>query len=240
MNKYLSLLCLLVYLVSGCSQEELLNIESSSSDGRKYTASFEQHVSRTYIEDGNLLRWTAGDEISLFDGTTLNSQFQFDGETGDNAGTFTKISDPSYGTGNSLSANYAVYPYAPSKNTKILETGVLTVTLPATQTYATNSFGLGANTMVAVTKNVNDKFLPFKNVGGYLKLQLYEYTGDFERVDLLDADSESLVCSLLDFGVCDRNKYCRCFVCFDRCGEIYIITIAIVFNSSGMGVGRKT
>jgi hypothetical protein len=27
---------------------------------------------------------------------------------------------------------------------------------------------------------------------------LYEYTGDFERVDLLDADSESLVCSLLD------------------------------------------
>lgn len=36
-----------------------------------------------------------------------------------------------------------------------------------------------------------------KNVGD-LKLQLYEYTGDFERVDLLDADSESLVCSLLD------------------------------------------
>ena len=36
-----------------------------------------------------------------------------------------------------------------------------------------------------------------KDVGD-LKLQLYEYTGDFERVDLLDADSESLVCSLLD------------------------------------------
>lgn len=36
-----------------------------------------------------------------------------------------------------------------------------------------------------------------KDVGD-LKLQLYEYTGDFERVDLLDADSESLVCNLLD------------------------------------------
>lgn len=36
-----------------------------------------------------------------------------------------------------------------------------------------------------------------KNVGD-LKLQLCEYTGDFERVDLLDADSESLVCNLLD------------------------------------------
>lgn len=36
-----------------------------------------------------------------------------------------------------------------------------------------------------------------KDVGD-LKLQLYEYTGDFEKVDLLDADSESLVCSLLD------------------------------------------
>lgn len=36
-----------------------------------------------------------------------------------------------------------------------------------------------------------------KNVGD-LKLQLCEYTGDFERVDLLDADSELLVCNLLD------------------------------------------
>lgn len=36
-----------------------------------------------------------------------------------------------------------------------------------------------------------------KNVGD-LKLQLCEYMGDFERVDLLDADSESLVCNLLD------------------------------------------
>ncbi len=36
-----------------------------------------------------------------------------------------------------------------------------------------------------------------KNVGD-LKLQLCEYTGDFERVDLLNADSESLVCNLLD------------------------------------------
>lgn len=36
-----------------------------------------------------------------------------------------------------------------------------------------------------------------KNVGD-LKLQLCEYTGDFERVDLLDIDSDSLVCSLLD------------------------------------------
>ena len=155
MNKYLSLVCLLVYLVSGCSQEELLKIESSSSGGKKFTASFEQHVSRTYIEDDTYLRWTAGDQISLFDGSTLNSQFQFDGETGDNSGTFTQVNAP-YGTGNSLSANYALYPYASS--TKILESGVITATLPATQTYATNSFGLGANTMVAVTKNVNDKF----------------------------------------------------------------------------------
>ena len=31
-----------------------------------------------------------------------------------------------------------------------------------------------------------------------MKLQWCEYTGDFERVDLLDADSESLVCNLLD------------------------------------------
>ena len=61
-----------------------------------------------------------------------------------------KISN-SFGTGNDLNRHYALYPY--SSDITITEKGVITATLPAGQSYAENSFGLGANTMVAVTEN---------------------------------------------------------------------------------------
>ena len=170
MKKILSLLFPLAILTSGCESEELHNMQLDSQDGRIFTASFEQSETRTYVENGSLLRWNAGDQISLFDGNTLNRQYQFDGETGDNAGTFSIVNKP-FGTGNDLNCHYAVYPYA--SDVKITESGVITATLPADQNYAENSFGLGANTMVAVTKDIDDTYLKFRNVCGYLKLQLY-------------------------------------------------------------------
>ena len=139
---------LLVLLVVGCSQEEIFRNKSKIPEGRVFTTSFESDESRTYVEDGRLSRWTADDRITLFDGNSLNRQYKFDGETGDNAGTFSIVEKP-YGTGETLHTNYAVYPY--NKDIKISEKGVITVTLPVEQSYAENSFGLGANTMVAVT-----------------------------------------------------------------------------------------
>ena len=189
MKKYFSLIFLLTILFSGCNQEELLNNQSTISESRTFTASFEQNESRTYIEEGNLLRWTEGDQISLFEGNTLNRQYQFDGKTGDNSGTFSLVVKP-FGTGNDLTAHYAVYPYA--SNIKITEKGVITATLPAEQSYAENSFGLGANTMVAVTEDIDDSFLPFKNVGGYLKLQLYGDNVTVKSITLTGNSGEKL------------------------------------------------
>ena len=170
MRKYLSLICLLAIWISGCNQENVLKNQSTSAEGRVFTTSLESDGSRTYLEEGRLSRWTEGDLISLFDGNTLNRKYQFDGKTGDNSGTFSIVNKP-FGTGAILSANYAVYPYA--SDMKISEKGVITTTLPAVQSYANNSFGLGDNTMVAVTKDTYDTFLHFKNVGGCIKLQLY-------------------------------------------------------------------
>lgn len=170
MKNFLSLLLPLAMLASGCAQEEFQNDLLDSQGGRVFTASFEQNETRTYLEEGSLLRWNAGDQIALFDGNTLNRKYKFDGETGDNSGTFSIVSNP-FGTGNDLDCHYAVYPYA--SGVKITENGVITATLPAEQSYAENSFGICANTMVAVTKDLDDTFLKFKNVGGYLKLQLY-------------------------------------------------------------------
>ena len=189
MKKILSLLFPLALVLSGCTLEELENSTPDLQDGRIFTASFDQNETRTYIEEGNLLRWNAEDQISLFDGNTLNHQYKFDGETGDNRGTFSKVSS-SFGDSHDLSRNYAVYPY--NKDVKIDETGNITTTLPAEQSYAENSFGHGANTMVAATKDVDDTFLKFRNVGGYLKLQLYGDDVTIKSITLTGNNNEKL------------------------------------------------
>lgn len=51
--------------------------------------------------------------------------------------------------------------------------GKIILTLPAVQPYAENSFGLGANSMVAATENKSDMLLQFKNLCGYLVVKLY-------------------------------------------------------------------
>lgn len=189
MKKHLSFTLLLTMFVSGCVKNDLEEKPLQPISGRVFTASFESEDARTYVEEGNLLRWNAGDQITLFDSNTLNRQYQFDGETGDNAGTFSIVNAP-FGTGNDLNCHYALYPYA--SNVKITENGVITATLPAVQSYAENSFGLGANTMVAVTKDTKDTFLKFRNVGGYLKLQLYGENVTVKSITLTGNNNEKL------------------------------------------------
>ena len=131
-------------------------------------AEFDDEDTRTYLEQDKL-RWTAGDEISFFP-VTSNVRYRFEGETGANSGSFEKIT-PGTASGSALANCYAVYPYA--EDTSINSDGIISFTLPTVQYYQPNSFGLGANVMVAVTANAYDNILRFKNACGYLKLKLY-------------------------------------------------------------------
>ena len=180
---------LLTFLVSGCSQEEMLKGVTSASSGRIFTTSFEQKDSRTFVKDGYLSRWTEGDRISLFDANTLNNQYLFGGKTGDTGGSFFMLSKPE-GTGSSLAANYAVYPY--SEDVAMTKEGEISVTLPTEQHYAENSYGLGDNTMVAVTEDTDDTFLKFKNVGGAIKLQLYGDDLTVKSITLMGNNDEKI------------------------------------------------
>ena len=74
----------------------------------------------------------------------------------------------------------------------ISQSGVITATLPAEQSYAENSFGQGDNAMVAVTKNTDDTFLKFKNVGGYLELWLYGEDVTVKSITLTGNNEEKL------------------------------------------------
>ena len=179
MKKLSIFAALLALVMVGCAENQLDNIEANESavvEPTDLTAGFaDEEQTKTYVENGKYLRWHEADLITAFFGNTLNRQYKFKGKTGDNSGTFKLVPDGELGTGNALEAIYALYPY--NEDATISDEGVMNITLPATQTYAEDSFGKGANTMIAVTAGVEDTFLGFKNVCGYLKLKLYNESG---------------------------------------------------------------
>lgn len=174
MKKYSLLMTILSVLLCACSsfdEEIIKTINSANTDLHAVFAD----GTRTYVENNQYLRWHEDDLLTVFYGNTLNRQYKFNGKTGDNSGTFSFIPNGELSTGNSFDHIYAIYPY--NENTTITEEGTFLLNLPDTQYYATNSFGKGANTMVAVTENLEDTFLAFKNTCGYLKLKLYAPEG---------------------------------------------------------------
>ena len=168
-----SLLFTMVGCVEGLHESGMT--ETSSEQLPNLTAGFAEGETRTYVESGKYLRWHEDDRLTSFYGNTLNRQYKFNGATGDNSGSFSYVSSGNLETGNALDCIYAVYPY--DETITITDDGQISLTLPAVQTYAENSFGRGANTMLAVTENLEDTFLGFKNVCGYLKLKLYNAEG---------------------------------------------------------------
>ena len=177
--KRILFLAVAVFALLGCSKEDsapegALNPEEASNNPVFY-AGFENSSNggtKVYADENMRLKWNAADHVSIFvyqgKGNTLNSEYAFAGEDGDAGGMFTPVPSSVFGTGAELDHIYAVYPYS-IQNT-IDHDGVMTLYLPSEQTYKEGSFGIGANTMVAVT---DDTFLPFKNVCGYLKLSLW-------------------------------------------------------------------
>ena len=176
-------------LVASCSIQEK-DFQTPVQDDDVFFASFEQPAeegTRVYANEDLLLRWTADDRVSIFNKLTYNQQYKFIGETGDNSGGFNKVDGAEYVTGNPILHTVSVYPY--QATTKITEDEVLTVTIPAEQHYAENTFGLGANTMVSVS---SDNFLLYKNVGGYLMLKLYGEGVSVSSITLKGNNGEKL------------------------------------------------
>ena len=173
MKKHIFAAFALAVVLVGCGKENIQN-STPTDEAPVFLAGFADGAfgTKTYLNESGHLRWNADDRLTIFVGNTLNTQYVFDGEEGDNAGEFKKASEEGvFATGNPLDANYAVYPY--SSSTKITEEGVISLSLPAEQAFGAGSFGSGANTMVAVTEDLDDLYLPFKNVCGYLVVYLY-------------------------------------------------------------------
>ena len=192
MKKRIFLQSLICLFAVSCSVNELDIIDNRdviAPEKEVFYASFESYSgpdTKVYLDEDIKIRWNVDDRISIFNKSTLNQQFTFVGDDGADSGEFHWVEDDLFGAGNDLGYICAVYPFRES--TTISNSGVLTLTLPAEQTYEADSFGLKANTMVATS---NDNLLKFKNVGGYLGFQLYG-TGFVESIRLAGKNGERL------------------------------------------------
>ena len=153
-------------LFASCSNEDELGVTTPTTD--TFYASIEAPATRTYTENGKVL-WSADDQITIFKGSATPTVYQYNGETEDGNTGFGNVT-PLSNDDVVFDANYAIYPH--SDATSISDQGVISYTIPAVQNYAENSFGVGANPMVAVTNGIDDKFLSFKNLCGYFKFSL--------------------------------------------------------------------
>ena len=193
MKKSIFLQSMICLLAVSCTVSELDTAVPTAVEGKAddvvFYASLESSESdtRVVLDEHIKILWDPADEISIFNKSTLNQQFIFEGTEQANSGTFHWVDNGCFGAGNDLDYICAVYPY--QESTTISNDGVLTLTLPAEQTYRPNSFGPGANTMVSIT---DGNPLRFKNVGGYLALKFYGSNVTIKTITLAGNSGEPL------------------------------------------------
>ena len=193
--KKLLLLAATALLLFACNKNDSAPENSSIQDAERTsvfhasTAVSPSAGTKVYADYRLRVLWNAGDNLTIFNKSTLNSKYAFTGNDGDTAGDFEFVSSQQ-SSSTSLANNYAIYPY--SDNISINSTGTrITVTLPVVQHYKENSFGVGANTMVAVCDG-DDSYLQFKNVCGYLKLRLWGDGVSVSSIELRGNNSEKI------------------------------------------------
>ncbi len=128
----------------------------------------DEDESRIQLDNGKTV-WTQGDKVSVFYKTTGNECYQFTGNTGDTRGSIMKVSGSAGAT--AIDKNIVIYPYNKDYELDLMNNTV-SVVIPSTQYYAKNSYGVGANVMIASSSNNS---FTLRNICGWLKLQ---FTGN--------------------------------------------------------------
>lgn len=196
MNKTFRCILLLAVAVSCQIAEEAGPQAEEQASAPLFHATLEGAVSPTkvYTDEALHVLWNQDDYITIFAQTTRNKKYHFKGADGATGGDF-EYCPEGFGSGNSLDFNFAVYPYDASTSYSYGEDAVdpaddcLLAVFPKNQAYRADSFGPGANLMVA--KSSTDD-LPFKNVGSYLCLKLYGEGFSVRSIILQGNGGESL------------------------------------------------
>lgn len=147
---------------------------------------------RTYV-DGKKVLWHGGDNITYFFDFFHGAQYKYNGEDGVAEAEFDKVPGSEGTRDFELSRSYAVYPFEVGASC-IQDNGVekLQVFYPAEQNYMPNSFGRGANVMVAAGKHALDDNLRFCNACGYLVIKLYGENITVKSIELTALGGEKI------------------------------------------------
>lgn len=168
MKKYsaLSLGLATAILMASCAKQ---GMPETGTFTKIYAVSAEQQDSKTSLNGTNVL-WSQGDQIDIISngGGKAATIFTLTGGAGTNQGEFT-------GSHASSSAPFFyIYPFRAGNNKG---GGTLNVEIPQIQYYAENTFGAGANPMVAMTADkpaspTGEQKVEFKNLFGALRLAI--------------------------------------------------------------------
>ncbi len=183
-------------MLFACSKEDVAPEMAKGSEGKVFHASFEGTTdpeTKVYADEQLRLRWDSEDLITIFERNTANSKYKIKTlSPNGNACDFTSVESSQAGA--TLPNFYAVYPYAENTSISASDPYKIEVLLPNAQEYRENSFGIGANTMVAVA---DDDDLMFKNVCGYLRFRFYGEGVKVSGVTLEGNNGEKLAGSAL-------------------------------------------
>ena len=168
---------LTVIMFAACSkdainkQQSIQNIVDKTPE--TLVVGFEDDMTRIQLNEDRRTIWTKGDCVSVFYRSDANQKWQYNGETGLRTGELECV-DSGVET-IKTSRIIIAYPYNENYGFDSATYSVAT-SMPATQTYMEDSFGLDGNIMVSSSES--EQFT-LKSVYGWVKLQL---TGNGERV----------------------------------------------------------
>ena len=169
--KKLFLFALVATMFAACVTDETQDVAVELAPDT-LTVSFEDADSRIQLDNGKTV-WTKGDLASVFYRSNANQQWQYQGETGERTGNLKRVN-----AGNATETMKRVVVVYPYRENYYINTDTYNVeaSLPASQSYLKDSYGVGGNIMIS-----QSEFNQFslKSVCGWLKIQL---TGNGEKV----------------------------------------------------------
>lgn len=180
--KKLLYLAFLATVLAGCTHEEIS--DSSFEEGaEKIYATIAETETRVQLNDNLQTVWSKGDRIIVF-GPQEYSLWEFDGETGDRAGGFTKLAVQAGGL--PTESYYALYPYTSVGGPGQVGNSIAFLfEISGTQNYMKGSYGLHSNFMFGTSEDLVN--YSFRNILGYLRLSL---TGD-KKVEKITVQSNA-------------------------------------------------
>lgn len=180
--KRFTLLLIALTVMGACAD----NYTDSILPSDKYIdVAFERDDTRISLYSGKSI-WTKGDALTGFYHSMTNSKWLYDGETGARVGKLYPAA--TLDEDDARTRSVLVYPYN-EKHSLVGDGYDVVISLPATQHYATGSFGTDGVTMIASSDN---NCFALRNVCGWLMLQFTGQGESVESITLYGNDGEQL------------------------------------------------